>query len=64
MCPLIDLVNHAQEQSTVRFFVTPASLHVQMLDIEIDRQTVEELEAEAYDQARGLKQEIEDGTLC
>ena len=35
-----------------------------MLDVEIDRQTKEEIEKEAYDQALGVKQVIEDGSLC
>jgi len=35
-----------------------------MLDVEIDRQTKEEMEKEAYDQALGVKQVIEDGSLC
>ena len=37
MVPLLDLVNHSQDQSVLRFFLAPASLHVQMLDVEIDR---------------------------
>ena len=44
MVPLLDLVNHEEEQSTLRFYLTPASLHVQMVDIEIDRNTQLELE--------------------
>ena len=47
MIPLLDLVNHEQEQSKVKFFLTPASLNSQMFDIEIDRVTVEEMELEA-----------------
>ena len=36
MCPLIDLVNHADEQTILKFYATPASLNLQLLDIEID----------------------------
>ena len=35
-----------------------------MLDIEIDRATVEDLEKEAHDQSVGYRQETEDGSLC
>ena len=44
MCPLLDLVNHSQEQTKVRLFLTPAALNVQMIDIEIERFTENELE--------------------
>ena len=64
LVPLLDLVNHAQEQTDVRFFMTPMSLNLQMLDVEIDRATQNEMEEEAYQQALGVKQETEDGSLC
>ena len=35
-----------------------------MLDIEIDRATVEEMEQEAYKQALGYTQAVEEGSLC
>jgi hypothetical protein len=37
LCPLLDLVNHAQEQSKVRFFLYPWQMNKVMLEIEIDR---------------------------
>ena len=64
MVPLLDLVNHSQEQTTVKFYLTPHSVNLQMIDVEIDRVTNEELEEEAYRQTLGFKQEIEDGSLC
>ena len=35
-----------------------------MLDLELRKCIQDDLERESYDQARGFKQEIEDGTLC
>ena len=64
MCPLLDLVNHEQEQSRVKFFLTPPDLNVSMIDVEIERVTKEELEMDLQEQIIGQKQENENGTLC
>ena len=65
MVPLLDLVNHTEEQANVRFFLLPFSLTKQMLQIDIDKQTNSELEKDAYESLFiGHRYEDEDGKLC
>lgn len=65
MVPLLDLVNHTEEQANVRFFLLPFSLNKQMLQIDIDKQTTQELEKDAYESLFiGHRYEDEDGKLC
>lgn len=64
MCPLLDLVNHAQEQTKTRFFLYPWQINKIMLEIEVDRQTNDDIVLDLYYDSLGYKQETEIGTLC
>ena len=55
MCPLIDLVNHSQEQTKLRFFLYPWQINTAMLEIEIDRQTNAEMIVDLYQDSTGFK---------
>ena len=64
MCPLMDQVNHAEEQATVRFFLFPWQVNRQMLEIEIDKRTNHEMMIDLHFEAMGVKQMPEEGLLC
>ena len=64
MVPLLDLVNHAEEQTNTKWQTFPLELNRKMCQIELDKNTQDEMELAEYDQMRGFMQEDEDGTLC
>ncbi len=55
MCPLMDQVNHAEEQATVRFFLFPWQVNRKMLEIEIDKRTNHEMMIDLHFEAMGVK---------
>ena len=55
MVPLLDLVNHAEEQAKLKFFTTPHALNMAMYEADIERVTQDELDLADYDQIRGYR---------
>ena len=65
MIPLMDLCNHTEDQENVRFFLIPASLNSQMLNLDSSRQTNIEIEKDTYETYfLGTTQQEEEGTLA
>ena len=56
MCPLIDLVNHQADQYKTAFFLNPAKVLGQMIEIEIDKNTNIEMVEDLYSESLGHKQ--------
>jgi hypothetical protein len=48
MCPLIDMVNHSNFNENADFALVPSKLNRQMLDIEIEKRTEQEVALEEH----------------
>jgi len=65
MVPLMDLCNHTESQEQVRFFLIPSSLNSQMLNLDVSRQTNNEIDKDTYETYfLGATQTDEEGLLA
>lgn len=64
MVPLMDMINHAPYQTKLQFFLKPHKLNAMMLEIDVDKNTNQEMMVDLYNESLGFVQKSELDSEC